>query len=156
MRKCEDEAIQNGKLVESQRLSERMRNSWQSGDFWIMYAARHNVVFDAIYWKKIDQRFFGPTIHEDENFSDVWRERLYLLESREKELVEEYVDLKVKERNTWRLAWDPDEYTVGWIKRMREIKEKKEMERKAREREEIEREEEMYAELLALLTGWTD
>jgi hypothetical protein len=155
MRKCEDEEIRNGRLVESQRLSGRMRDSWQSGDFWIMYAARNNFAFDSIYWKKIDQRFFGPTIHEGEDFSEVWRERLYLLEPGEKELMEEYVNLKVRESNTWRLAWDPDEYTVGWIKRMKEIKEKKEMERKAREREKIEREEEMYAELLALLTEWT-
>ncbi|KOS41488.1 hypothetical protein ACN38_g7622 [Penicillium nordicum] len=126
MRKCEDEAIQDRRLVEGQRLSGRMRDSWQSGDFWIMYAARNNFAFDAIYWKKIDQRFFGPAIYEDDNICDVWRKRLHLLESGEKELMEEYVNLKLKERNTFRLAWDPDEYTVGWIKRMREIKRKEE------------------------------
>jgi hypothetical protein len=49
MRKCEDEAIQERRLVEGQRLSSRMRDSWQSGDFWIMYAARNNFAFDAIY-----------------------------------------------------------------------------------------------------------
>jgi hypothetical protein len=61
MRKCEDEAIQKKLLVEGQRLPSRMRDSWQSGDFWIMYAARNNFAFDAIYWEKIDQRFFGST-----------------------------------------------------------------------------------------------
>lgn len=119
MRKCEDEAIQENLLVEGQRLSSRMRDSWQSGDFWIMYAARNNFAFDAIYWKKIDQRFFGPTTCEDGNSCDIWRKRLHLLEPREKELMEEYVNLKLKDRNTWRLAWDPDEYTVGWIERLR-------------------------------------
>lgn len=129
MRKCEDEATQERRLVEGQRLSSRMRDSWQSGDFWIMYAARNNFAFDAIYWKKIDQRFFGPTTYEDDNICDVWRKRLHLLEPGEKELMEEHVNLKLKERNTFRLAWDPGEYTVGWIKRMKEIRRK--------EREEV-------------------
>lgn len=81
MGKYEDEAIQNKQLVEGQRLSSRMRDSWQSGDFWIMYAARNNFAFDVIYWKNIDRRFFGPT-DEDDNICDVWRKRLHLLEPR--------------------------------------------------------------------------
>lgn len=71
-----------------------------------------------IYWKKIDQRFFGRASGK---FCDVWRKRLHLLEPEEKKLMEECVDLKLKERNTWRLTWDPDEYTVGWIERMKDI-----------------------------------
>lgn len=59
--------------------------------------------------------------------------------------MEEYVNLKLKERNTWLLTWDPDEYTVGWIQRMKEIKWK---EREREEKERVERERmEMYAEL---------
>ena len=49
-----------------------------------------------------------------------------------KELMEDHVNLKLKERNTFRIAWDPDEYTVGWMKRLKEKR----------------RKEEMYAELL--------
>ncbi|KAJ5562528.1 hypothetical protein N7535_003023 [Penicillium sp. DV-2018c] len=135
MRKCEDEAILEKRLVEGQRLSSRMRDSWQSGDFWIMYAARNNFAFDAVYWKKIDQRFFGPTTYEGDNIDDVWRKRLHLLESGEKELMEEYVALKLKERNTYCLAWDADEYTLGWMKRMREKRWKEEKEKKAAEGE---------------------
>lgn len=48
----------------------------------------------------------------------VWRERLHLLEPGEKDFMEDCVDLKLKERNTWRLTWEPDEYTVGWMERM--------------------------------------
>lgn len=44
--------------------------------------------------------------------------------------MEEYVNLKLKDRNTWRLVWDPDEYTVGWIKRLKIKKEKREREEK--------------------------
>ncbi|KAJ5803839.1 uncharacterized protein N7518_000142 [Penicillium psychrosexuale] len=129
MRKAEDEAIQNKRLLEGQRLSSRMRDSWQSGDFWIMYAARNNFAFDTIYWQKIDQRFFGSTC-EYENICDVWRKRLHLLEPEEIELMEEYVDLKVKERDII-FAWDPDE----------EIQDMKEMKRRkaAEWEEEIER-----------------
>jgi hypothetical protein len=38
------------------------------------------------------------------------------------------LDLKLKDRNTRRLAWDPDEYTVGWIERLKIKKEERERE----------------------------
>ena len=115
----EDEAIQKKLIVESQRLSSRMRDSWNSGDFWIMYAARNNFAFDAIYWKKIDQRFFGPTENAgDDDICDVWRKRLDLLEPEEKEIMEEYVDRKLKETETKPLSWDPDQYTLEYITKM--------------------------------------
>jgi hypothetical protein len=57
------------------------------------------------------------------------------LEPGEKELMDEYVGLKLKERNTFCLAWDPDEYTMGWMKRMREKRWKEEDEKKAAEGE---------------------
>ena len=68
-----------------------------------MYAARNNFAFDTIYWHKIDQRFFGNT-YEDENMCDVWRKRLHLLELEEIDLIEEYVDLKVREEHKFRLG----------------------------------------------------
>ncbi|PIG90387.1 hypothetical protein AARAC_009507 [Aspergillus arachidicola] len=117
------EVIQKRLLVEDQRLSSRMPDSWQNGDFWIMYAARNNFAFGTISWKVIDQRFFGPTIYEDDNICSIWRRRLHLLQPEEKSIMEEYVNLKLKDRNTWRLVWDPDEYAVGWIKRLKIKKE---------------------------------
>lgn len=99
----------------------------------IIYAARNNFTFDAVYWRKIDQRFFGRVIGEDEDLSGVWRKRLDLLQPGEKALMEECVDLKVKDRDTWRLKWDPDEYTVEWIERLRTKKEEKENEEKTNE-----------------------
>jgi hypothetical protein len=114
MKDCEDEAIWTNRLAESDRLSSWMERSWQSGDFWIMYAARNNFAFDAIYWKKIDQRFFGRITYDD---CDAWKERLYLLEPEEKELMEKEVKRKLKEMKTRPLAWDPDEYTREWMER---------------------------------------
>lgn len=70
----------------------------------------------------------------------VWRERLHLLEPGEKDFMEECVDLKLKERNTWRLVWEPDEYTVGWIERMKDIYWQK-REKEEKDRVEMEKQE---------------
>ncbi|KAJ5928252.1 hypothetical protein N7466_007208 [Penicillium verhagenii] len=109
MNDCEDEAICAGQLEETQRLSGPMRDSWKSGNFWIVYAARNNFAFDSIYWHKIDQRFFGPTQSFDAD--DVWKERLHLLTPKEKDYIDQCVKLKFKEMDSRLLAWDPDEYT---------------------------------------------
>ncbi|KAJ5730851.1 uncharacterized protein N7483_005359 [Penicillium malachiteum] len=71
---CEEEAIRQGQLApESQRLSNAMRRSWESGDFWIMYAVRNNFAFDSIFWTKIDARFFGK-MSDGINICDIWKE----------------------------------------------------------------------------------
>ncbi|THC92879.1 hypothetical protein EYZ11_007631 [Aspergillus tanneri] len=58
-----------------------MQDSWESGDFWIAYAARNNFAFDLIYWHKIDQLFFQPT---SSSIDDVWKQRLDFLELEER------------------------------------------------------------------------
>lgn len=87
-----------------------MRESWESGDFWIAYAARCNFAFDAVYWQKIDQRFFGSTAGS--NCEDVWKERLDLLSDEEKTGMEELVTSKLEAMKTHVLAWEPDRYTM--------------------------------------------
>ncbi|KAJ5697996.1 hypothetical protein N7462_000001 [Penicillium macrosclerotiorum] len=111
MRECEEEVFQarNERLEEHQRLSTRMKDSWESGDFWIVYAARSDFFFDAIYWNRIDERFFG---RHDGELCDVWKERLDLLTPEEEATMEEYVALKLQENKTRVLAWDPDAYTL--------------------------------------------
>jgi hypothetical protein len=96
-----------------------MYQSWESGDFWVIYAALHSFAFDVIYWQKIDLRFFGPP----EDPETAWKERLYLLDEKEKYDMEQLVARKLKEMKTRILAWDPDEYTVAFsqqLKRQRE------------------------------------
>ncbi|KAJ5927328.1 Aminoglycoside phosphotransferase [Penicillium verrucosum] len=112
MNDCEDEAIRAGQLIQTQRLSGPMRDSWKSGNFWVMYAARNNFAFDLIYWQKIDQRFFGPT--QTLVPDNAWKERLNLLTLEEKEYIDECVKLKFEEMDTRPLAWDPDEYTRAY------------------------------------------
>ncbi|OQE38417.1 hypothetical protein PENCOP_c008G05547 [Penicillium coprophilum] len=117
MTNCEDEPIRTGRLTESQRLSIPMRESWESGDFWIMYAARSNFAFDAIYWQKIDKRFFEPmTTCLDP--SNAWKEKVDILEPEERQKLEEYVDPKLRHMETRVLAWDPDEHTLEYMAKM--------------------------------------
>ncbi|KAJ5638844.1 hypothetical protein N7528_001234 [Penicillium herquei] len=118
MKDCEEEAIQKGQIQEAQRLSNHMHDSWESGDFWVMYAALNSFAFDLIYWQKIDHRFFGPT----DNFEDAWKERLHLLDDREKEEMELLVTRKLQEMDTRVLSWDPDEYTVGFREQLQSQK----------------------------------
>ncbi|KAF9886741.1 hypothetical protein FE257_011118 [Aspergillus nanangensis] len=111
MVQCEDDAIEKGRLSEKDRLSGPMRESWDSGDFWILYAVLRNFAFDLVYWHKIDHRFFGPS----DNVEDAWRQRLDLLDDTEKEEMERLVAQKLEKRETRVLAWDPDPYTLSHI-----------------------------------------
>ncbi|KAJ5086431.1 hypothetical protein NUU61_007738 [Penicillium alfredii] len=89
----ENTAIKQGRLTQDQRLSDAMRHSWESGDFWVAYAARNSFAFDAIYWRQVDARLFGPTASSPE---DVWRPRVDLLGDKEKEM-ERLVARKLEE-----------------------------------------------------------
>ncbi|KAJ5121687.1 uncharacterized protein N7515_009648 [Penicillium bovifimosum] len=120
MKDHEESAIQQGRLKDDQRLSDRMYQSWESGDFWIVYAVLHSFAFDVIYWQKIDPRFFGPT----ENPEGAWKERLDLLDDQERDEMEQLVVRKLKEMTTRDLAWDPDEYTLAFHRQLKERKEK--------------------------------
>ncbi|KAJ5734005.1 hypothetical protein N7493_002791 [Penicillium malachiteum] len=101
----EDVAIDRGILKEEQRLSGPMQQSWENGDFWVTYAARKSFAFDAVFWKKIDGRFFG---HGTSNEDERWKERLDLLTDDEKANMKRLVEKKMETR-TRVLAWEPDE-----------------------------------------------
>ncbi|RJE21516.1 Phosphotransferase enzyme family [Aspergillus sclerotialis] len=58
LKRKQDAAIESGHLIEGQRLSGRMRESWDNGDFWINYGARKSWAFDVV-WPMIDGKFFG-------------------------------------------------------------------------------------------------
>ena len=92
--------------------SDQMQWSWESGDFWVVYALLHSFAFDAIYWQKIDQRFFGPTETNDPN--EAWRERVDMLDEFQRNEMEWLVTKKLEEMENKVLAWDPDEYTEAF------------------------------------------
>ncbi|PSS27083.1 hypothetical protein M430DRAFT_14389 [Amorphotheca resinae ATCC 22711] len=47
MREREDKSIKPGTLTDDQKLTGRMRDSWERGDFWI-----ESFTFDALYWTR--------------------------------------------------------------------------------------------------------
>jgi hypothetical protein len=74
-------------------LSRCMRESWQTGRFFLSYAARKSWVFDAIYWNFLDERFFGdrdPGVAKD----DLWKTRIDLLSAEERAAMEPFVQSK--------------------------------------------------------------
>ena len=89
LKEREQAAIDRHILKDTDRLSERMLKSWETGDFWLNYAARKSWAFDMIYWAKIDRRFFG-----DGNLED----RLQLLTQEEREKMDTFIQEKVKEK----------------------------------------------------------
>lgn len=94
----EDDALRRGVLLEPQRLAEHMRRSWETGDFWVNYAARRSFAFDMIYWTKIDKRFLGDGGIED---------RLQLLTDAERAEMGGFIDRKMKERAEHTLPYWP-------------------------------------------------
>ena len=77
-------------------ISTYMRQSWQAGRFWLDYAARDSSSFDLIYWKFLDERFFGkrsPCAKE----SDLWKSRLDLMEEEDVEHMNEFAQKKMQE-----------------------------------------------------------
>ena len=74
--------------------------------FWVTYAARKSFAFDAVFWKKLDDRCFGPATSTDD---DRWKERIDLLTEDERANMEKVVEEKLEETRTRVLAWEPDE-----------------------------------------------
>lgn len=104
--KREVEAIRQGRLKEDRKLSGPMQQSWESGHFWVTYAARKNFAFDAIFWQKLDCRFFGPSGVPEGNR---WKQRVDLLDEEEKYYMEELVNQKFEHMKERVLAWEPNE-----------------------------------------------
>ncbi|KAK8231387.1 phosphotransferase family protein [Phyllosticta capitalensis] len=101
LRKVEDDYMARGRLEESDRLSDRMRKCWDSGDFWVFYAMRKSFAFDYIFWHKICPRFFGFGAND-------WRQGLELLDDDQSRDMEHLVKRKLEEMKTRELAWDYD------------------------------------------------
>lgn len=94
---------------DSLRLSAYMRESWQTGRFWLDYAARKSWAFDTIYWKYLDETFFG-TREQDIPKKDLWRARVHLLSEEERAAMEPLVQTKMEESKERILVeWDTTE-----------------------------------------------
>ncbi|PLB48908.1 phosphotransferase enzyme family protein [Aspergillus steynii IBT 23096] len=89
LRDCEARKIQGGSLSESRRLSTVMEKSLETGLVWICLASRHSSMFDEIYWKFIDPRFFG-------HFTTI-EDRLDLLSAEERVDVGNFIENKAQQ-----------------------------------------------------------
>ncbi|KFX99921.1 hypothetical protein V490_01572 [Pseudogymnoascus sp. VKM F-3557] len=106
LREREDALVQAGRLEDQHRLSPKMQKSWDSGDFWVAYAARKSFAFDAIFWKHLDARFFEPMARLDRS---AWERRAELLDDEERMQMEDFVHRKLDESKIRVLAWEPAE-----------------------------------------------
>lgn len=91
LRECEQDVMDRQGVLPRQekRLSEHMRQSVETGLFWFCLAARSSFGFDDIYWRFVDEKYFG-------NFSNL-EERLKLLTDEEQKSVEPFVQLKLEQ-----------------------------------------------------------
>lgn len=87
----ERELMEQGRLRQPQVLSTHMRRSWETGDFWLVYAARKSWAFDGIFWRTLDRRFFGDN-------PAGFMERLKLLSPEQVAAMEAFVERKMQEK----------------------------------------------------------
>lgn len=107
MEKAETEATEPSSLPAP--LSTYMRESWETGRFFLSYGARKSWAFDAMYWKFLDERFFGD---RDAGISknDLWKTRVHLLSEEERAAMEPFVERKMAESKERRIVnWDSTE-----------------------------------------------
>jgi aminoglycoside phosphotransferase (APT) family kinase protein len=88
LRRCEDDQIDKRTLKDSQRLSDRMARSMETGLFWFCLAARKAYMFDDIYWAFLDSKYFGRGSLED---------RLSLLSRDERDEMDRFVQAKMQQ-----------------------------------------------------------
>jgi hypothetical protein len=90
-------------------LSAYMRESWETGRFWLNYGARKCWAFDTVYWKYLDERFFGKR-DGDIPMEELWKTRVHLLTENERAAMEQLVQIKIKESKERVLVdWDAKE-----------------------------------------------
>ncbi|KAF7534110.1 hypothetical protein G7Z17_g13411 [Cylindrodendrum hubeiense] len=90
-------------------LSTYMRESWETGRFFLSYGARKSWAFDAMYWKFLDERFFGDR-ESSVLKGDLWKTRVHLLSEEERAAMEPFVERKMAESKERLIVdWDPVE-----------------------------------------------
>jgi hypothetical protein len=90
-------------------LSTYMRESWETGRFFLSYGARKSWAFDTMYWKFLDERFFGDR-ESGVLKKDLWKTRVHLLSEEERAAMDPFVERKMAESKERRIVdWDPTE-----------------------------------------------
>lgn len=100
--------VQEGKMglcssgaAAAEPLSESMRKSWEARDWMVNYGVSDSWAFDFIWWKFLDERYFGPNEAQDS------RARIHLLSESQKAGMSELVATKAGEWANRRIfEWD--------------------------------------------------
>lgn len=89
-------------------MSVYMRESWHTDRFWLSYGARKSWVFDMVFWRYLDERFFGSRkvwVPEE----DLWRARVHLLSEEERSAMKPFVQRKMEEIKERKIVkWEDD------------------------------------------------
>ncbi|KAG4429131.1 hypothetical protein IFR05_015385 [Cadophora sp. M221] len=96
MKKAEKDTKLNGGIA-GVSLSTYMRESWETGRFWLTYAARNSWAFETIFWRYLDERFFGPR-EQGLPRNQYWKARIDLLSQDERDAMEPFVERKMETR----------------------------------------------------------
>jgi hypothetical protein len=89
-------------------LSAYMRESWETGRFWVTYAARKSWAFDTIFWNYLDESFFGRREDRVEK-NELWKTRVHLLSEGARNAMEPFVERKIEEMKERKLIdWEPE------------------------------------------------
>jgi hypothetical protein len=86
--------------------SQRMRESWEKRTWMLNYAARKSWAFDFIWWKFLDESYFGSNENQD------YQARLELLSESQKEVMETFVTRKMEESRNPEIVKLGDEYAA--------------------------------------------
>jgi hypothetical protein len=79
-------------------LSQRMRESWEQQTWMLSYAARKSWAFDFIWWKFLDEKFFGP--NEDQDY----QVRIDNLTEPQRAAMEPFIERKMEESKDRRIV----------------------------------------------------
>ena len=92
-------------------LSTHMKESWETGRFWLNYAAKKSWAFDNIFWKFLDERFFGARSETAKD--DLWKTRIHLLSKKERDAMEVFVERKMEEsKERIVVDWEPQDAQI--------------------------------------------
>ncbi|KAK3332993.1 phosphotransferase family protein [Cercophora scortea] len=86
-----DLSVLSEKKKKKKTLSQHMRERWESKSWLLSFAARNSWAFDAIFWKYLDEQYFGPNELGD------YHARLGLLTPAEADEMEPFVQRKMEE-----------------------------------------------------------
>ena len=105
-----EQAEKKSDITSEFTLSTYMRESWETGRFWLSYAARKSWAFDTIFWKYLDERFFGKREQGVER-QDLWKTRVHLLSETARAAMESFAERKMEESKEKVLIdnWDHEE-----------------------------------------------